>query len=125
MASSRLSALVPDDDSSCDSFWEFDVRDVLREDSISSAVSASSSPESSSHTSDSSGSSGEFFRYYIDIYGKPVFNASLVQAVSRGLIDCLRSACMVMPSLHNLALVLALLESSLLLAQSSTVSQKA
>ena len=46
------------------------------------------------------------------IYGKVVFNESLVKAVSRGLLPSLRAACVVSPSLQNLSL-LALLKQSL------------
>jgi hypothetical protein len=55
---------------------------------------------------------GEFDFHWSIIYGKVVFNASLVKAVSRGLLPSLRAACVVSPSLQNLSL-LALLESSL------------
>ena len=55
---------------------------------------------------------GGFDFYWSIIYGKVVFNASLVKAVSRGLLPSLRAACVVSPSLQNLSL-LALLERSL------------
>jgi hypothetical protein len=56
---------------------------------------------------------GELDSHWLLIFGKPVSSASLVKAVSRGLVECLRSACVVTPSLQNLAF-LALLETSLL-----------
>jgi hypothetical protein len=50
--------------------------------------------------------------YWSIIYGKAVFNTSLVKAVSRGLLPSLRAACVVSPSPQNLS-VLSLLEKSL------------
>jgi hypothetical protein len=50
--------------------------------------------------------------YWSIIYGKAVFNTSLVKAVSRGLLPSLRAACAVSPSPQNLS-VLSLLEKSL------------
>jgi hypothetical protein len=50
--------------------------------------------------------------YWSIIYGKVVFNTSLVKAVSRGLLPSLRAACVVSPSFQNISLV-ALLENSL------------